>query len=116
MKRILALILCSMLFPASAMAVQNFQTIYLVSSVRVGSASLGRGIYEVLWNTTTESRARLTIRAEDRKTLTVFAQVVPGKQDRTGVVTSVVDGITYLQELRTSNAKFILLNSKGKAR
>jgi hypothetical protein len=28
----------------------------------------------------------------------------------TGVVTSVVDGISYLQELHTSNAKFILQN------
>ncbi len=38
------------------------------------------------------------------------SRVIEGKQDRTGVVTSVVDGFWYLQELHTSNAKFILQN------
>jgi hypothetical protein len=48
---------------------------------------------------------------ENKKTVTVPARMVDGKQDRPGVVTSEVNGVTYLQELRTKNAKFIFENS-----
>jgi hypothetical protein len=36
---------------------------------------------------------------------------VEGKQDQTGVVTSVVHGVTYLRELHTKDAKFIFQNA-----
>ena len=54
----------------------------------------------------------VTIKTEDEKTVTVPARMVEGKQDETGVVTSVINGVTYLQELHTNNAKFVFQNSK----
>jgi hypothetical protein len=38
----------------------------------------------------------------------ILSRVIEGKQDRTGAITSVVDGVLYLQELHTSNARFVL--------
>jgi hypothetical protein len=38
--------------------------------------------------------------------------MVEGKQDRSGVVTTVVNGVVYLVELHTRNAKFIFENGK----
>ena len=57
-----------------------------------------------------KSRAMLTIKTEDEKTFKILSRVIEGKQDRTGAVTSVVNGVFYLQELHTSNTKFILQN------
>jgi hypothetical protein len=39
-----------------------------------------------------------------------LSRVIEGKQDRTDVVTSVVDGVSYLQELHPSNTRFTLQN------
>jgi hypothetical protein len=52
----------------------------------------------------------LAIKTGDEKTFKILSRVIEGKQHRTGVVTSVVDGVSYLQELHTRNAKFILEN------
>ena len=49
-------------------------------------------------------------RGEDKKAVMVSARRVEGKPDRTGVVTAVVNGVTYLQELDTKNARFIFQN------
>jgi hypothetical protein len=49
----------------------------------------------------------LSITTDDKKTVTVPALMVVEKEDRAGAVTSVVNGVTYLVELRTRNAKFI---------
>src|SRR5271170_6953506 len=98
MRRILGFALLSILFSATVMAAQNSQTFYLATAARAGNIQLPRGIYEV------------TIKTEDEKTFKILSRVIEGKQDRTGVVTSVVDGVSYLQELHTSNAKFILQN------
>ena len=68
------------------------------------------GICEVTWNTTSGSQVQLTIKTEDRKTVTVPARMVEGKQDGAGMVTDVVDGVTYLVELRTKNVTFIFDN------
>jgi hypothetical protein len=110
MKRILGLALLSILFSATVMAAQNSQTFYLATAARAGNIQLPRGIYEVTWSAPSKSRVTLTIRTEDEKTFKVLARVIEGKQDRTGVVTSVVGGVSYLQELYTSNAKFIIQN------
>ena len=110
MKRLLGLALTGILFSATVMTAQSSQTFYLATAVRAGTFELGRGIYEVTWSAPSKSRVTLTIRTEDEKTFKVLARVIAGKQDRTGVVTSVVNGVSYLQELHTSNAKFILQN------
>ena len=108
MKRILAFAIMAMLLTATVVAAKNSQTFYLATTARAGNVELPRGIYEVTWSTPSKSRVTLTIKAEDEKTFKVLARVVEGKQDRTGVVTSVVEGVSYLQELHTNNAKFIL--------
>jgi hypothetical protein len=110
MRRILGFALLSILFSAAVTAAQNSQTFYLATAARVGNIQLPRGIYEVTWSAPTKSRVTLTIKTEDEKTFKVPSRVIEGKQDRIGVVTSVVDGVSYLQELHTSNAKFILQN------
>ena len=110
MRRILGFALLSILFSATVMAAQNSQTFYLPTAARAGNVQLPRGIYEVTWSAPSKSRVMLTIKAEDKKTFKILSRVIEGKQDRTGLVTSVVDGVSYLQEIRTSNAKFILQN------
>ena len=110
MRRILAFGLLSILFLATVMVAQNSQTFYLATAARAGNVQLPRGIYEVTWSAPSKSRVTLTIKTEDEKTFKVLARVIDGKQDQTGVVTHVVDGVSYLQELHTSNAKFILQN------
>jgi len=110
MKRILGLALLSILFSGTWMAAQNSQTFYLATAARAGNIQLPRGIYEVTWSVRTKSRVTLTIKTENEKTFKIPACAIEGKQDRTGVITSVVDGISYLQELHISNAKFILQN------
>ena len=110
MRRILGFALLSILFSATVMAAQNSQTFYLATAARAGNIQLPRGIYEVTWGAPSKSRVTLTIKTEDQKTFKILSRVIEGKQDRTGVVTSVVDGVLYLQEIHTSNAKFILQN------
>jgi hypothetical protein len=110
MRRILGFAILSVLFLATVMAAQNSQTFYLATAARAGNFQLPRGIYEVTWSAPSKSRVTLTFKTEDEKTFKILSRVIEGKQDRTGVVTSVVNGVFYLQELHTSNAKFILQN------
>ena len=51
---------------------------------------------------------QLTIKTDDKKTVTVPALMVEGKEDRAGVVTSVVNGVTYLVELHTTECQIRL--------
>ena len=104
------LALLAMLFSGTLMAATDAQTIYLATPVRAGNADLPRGICEVSWNAASGSRVRLTMKTEDDKSFTVSARMVEGKQETTGVVTSVINGVTYLQELHTKNARFVIQN------
>ena len=110
MKFMCGVALSAMLLSVPLMAAKDTQTIYLATPVRVGSAELPRGICEVSWNPASGSRGLLTIKTEDGKTVTVSARMVEGKQDITGVVTSVINGVTYLHELHTKNARFVIQN------
>lgn len=112
MRRMLGFALLSVLLSASLLPAEDFQAFYLATAARVGKVQLPRGICEVTWNAGSGSQVKLTIKTEDKKTVTVPARMVEGKQDETGVVTSVVKGVTYLQELHTKNAKFIFQNWK----
>lgn len=116
MKWSLWLATLAMVLSASVSAAQNLQTFYLASAARAGNNELPRGIYEVTWSAPLKSRVMLAIKTEDERTFKVLARVIEAKQDRTGVVTSVVNGVSYLQELRTSGAKFILQNEIGGAK
>jgi hypothetical protein len=110
MRRIVGLALLFMLTSISLLAAKNSQTFCLSADARAGNVQLPRGICEVTWDTPSGSQVQLSIKTEDKKTVTIPARVVEGKQDRTGVVTSVVNGVTYLDELHTPNAKFIFQN------
>jgi len=110
MRRILGFGLLFILSSVALMAAKNSQTFYLSSDVRAGNVQLPRGICEVTWSTSSGSRVQLTIKTDDKKTVTVPAQMVEGKEDRAGLVTSVVNGVTYLNEIHTRNAKFIFEN------
>ena len=110
MRHMRGLALLAMLFSGTLMAAKDTQTIYLATPVRAGNAELPRGICEVSWNAASGSRVRLTIKTEDGKTLTVSARLVEGKQDTTVVVTSDINGVAYLQELHTKNARFVIQN------
>jgi hypothetical protein len=116
MRRILRFALLFILSSVTLMAAKNSQTFYLSSDVRAGSVRLPRGICEVTWSTTSGSRVQLTIKTDDEKTVTVPAFMVGEKQDRAGVVTSVVNGVTYLVELHTRNAKFVFENGAEASR
>jgi len=110
MKYMCGLALSAMLFPGTLMATKDTQTIYLATAVRAGKAELPRGICEVSWDAVSGSRVRLTIKTESEKSFTVSARMVVGKQETTGVVTSVINGVTYLKELHTKNARFLIQN------
>jgi hypothetical protein len=110
MRHILGFALLSIVFSATVMDAQNSQTFYLATAARAGNIQLPRGIYEISWSARSKSRVTLTIKTEDEKTFKILSRVIEGKQNRTGMITSVVDGVSYLQELRTSNARFILQN------
>jgi len=110
MRRILGFALLSILFSATGLIAQNSQTFYLANAARAGNIQLPRGIYEVTWSAPLRSRVTLTFKMEDEKTFKILSRVIEGKQDRTGAVTTVVDGVSYLQEFHTSNARFILQN------
>lgn len=114
MRRILVMAILFLLSSVGLLAAKNSQTFYLATTARAGDVQLPRGIYEVTWDSPSGSRVRLTIKSEDDKTVNIFARVVEGRQNRTGVVTSIVDGITYLEEFHTSNARFMLQNRTGR--
>jgi hypothetical protein len=116
MRRILGFALLFVLSSVTLMAAKNSQTFYLSSDVRAGNVQLPRGICEVTWSTTSGSRVQLTIKTDDKKTVTVPAVMVEGKEDRAGVVTSVVNGVTYLVELHTRNGKFVFENGAAASR
>jgi hypothetical protein len=113
MKSVLGVAVSAMMLSVTMAAAQNSQTFYLATAAQAGNVKLPRGICEVTWSTPSGSRVQLNIKTEDQKTVKVLARVVEGNQGRTGLVTSVVDGVTYLQELHTSNATF-LLQSRAK--
>jgi hypothetical protein len=110
MRFMCGLVLLAMVFASTPMAAKDTQTIYLATPVRAGNADLPRGICEVSWNAESGSRVRLTIKTEDDKSFAVSARMVEGKQETTGVVTSVINGVTYLQELHIKNARFVIQN------
>jgi hypothetical protein len=116
MRRMFGFTLLFILSSVTLLAAKNSQTFYLSSDVRAGNVQLPRGICEVTWSTTSGSRVQLTIKTDDKKTVTVPALMVEGKEDRAGVVTSVVNGVTYLVELHTRNGKFVFENGAAASR
>jgi len=116
MRRRLGFAILFMLSSVTLMAAKNSQTFYLSSDVRAGNILLPRGICEVSWTIPSGSRVQLTIKTDDKKTVTVPAVLVEGKEEKSGLVTSVVNGVTYLVELHTRSAKFVFENGAAASR
>jgi hypothetical protein len=116
MRRIPGFALLFIFSSLTLMAAKNTQTFYLNSDVRAGNVQLTRGICEVTWSPTSGSRVELTIKTDDKKTVTVPAVMVEGKEDKAGMVTTVVNGVTYLVELHTRSARFIFENATASSK
>jgi len=113
MKRILGFAILLFLSSTALLAAKNSQTFYLSTDVRVGNDQISRGIREVTWGEASGSNVQLTIKSEDKKTITVPARMVEQKQAKTGLTTSVVNGVTYLEELHTTKAIFRIQESSA---
>jgi len=108
MKRFLgiALLLTSCSLPL--VAGNNSQEFVLPSNVRIGDAQLTGGHCKVAWTQPSGSQVQLTINTEDGKTITIPAQVVEAKQGGVSVQTFVANGVAYVSEFDTKNARFIV--------
>jgi phenolic acid decarboxylase len=108
MKRILGIVLLLVSCSLPLLAGNNSQGFVLPSDVRIGDAQLPAGHCEVAWTQPSGSQVQLTIKTEDRKTITVPEQVVEAKQGSVAVQTVVANGVTYVKEFDTKNARFII--------
>jgi len=108
MKRILGIALVSAIFSLPMLAGTKSQTFVLPSDVRIGDAQLPGGHCDVTWTQASGSQVQLTIKTEDRKTITVPARVVDEKQSAAAVQTFTSNGVTYLREFDTKNARYIV--------
>jgi phenolic acid decarboxylase len=107
MKRILGIALLLSLFSLPLVAGKNSQDFLLPSNVRIGDAQLPEGHCNVAWSEPSGSQVQLTIKIEGQKTITVPARVVEGKQG-VAVQTSITNGVRYVSEFDTKNARFIV--------
>ncbi len=110
MKRVLGLGLLLMLSSVPLFGAKNSQVFLLPEDVRVGKVQLPKGHCNVTWSETSGSEVQLTIKTEEKRTITIDAREVERKQSHIGVVTFVDNGITYLQEFDTANTRFIVQN------
>ncbi|HXJ86883.1 MAG TPA: hypothetical protein VMS18_08720 [Candidatus Binatia bacterium] len=108
MKRILGLGLFLVVVSLPLLAAKNSQTFLLPSKVRVGDSTLPEGHCDVSWTDASGSQVQLTIKTEDKKTVTIPARVVEGKQLGGGVETVVSNGVTYLLAFHTAKATFVI--------
>jgi phenolic acid decarboxylase len=112
MKRILGLGLLLALFSLPLLAAKNSAVFVLAFDVRVGDIQLPQGHWNVTWTETSGSQVQLTIKAGDKKretkTITIPAQVIQGKQSNATVGTVVLNGVRYLKEIQTKEARFII--------
>jgi phenolic acid decarboxylase len=108
MKRTFGITLLLALFSLPLLAGTNSQQFLLPSNVRIGDAQLPQGHCKVTWSQPTGSQVQLTITMEHQKTITVTAQLVEAKQGDVAVQTSVANGVTYVKEFDTKNARFVI--------
>lgn len=117
MQRILGITFLLALFSLPLFAAKNSQDFVLPSDVRIGNAQLPEGHCSVSWTQPSGSEVQLTIKAEDqKKTITISARVIEGKQASVGVQTLVSEGVRYVTEFDTKSARFIVQDSSGVAK
>ena len=109
MKRILGLAVAVWTFSSlPLMAAKNSQTFLLFTDVRIGDVQLPQGECNVTWTEASGSQVQLTIKTENKKTVTIPARMVEVKRRDVGVTTFVDNGVTYLQDFHTMTETFIL--------
>lgn len=113
MKHILGLGLLLALFSPPLLAAKNSEAFLLTSDVRVGDVQLPAGHWDVTWTETSGSQVQLTIKTEgkDKKTITIPARVIQGKQSGAAVLTSEINGVRCLRGIQTKEAQFIILDA-----
>ena len=108
MKRLIGFGLLLALCSLPVLAAKNSQVFLLPAALRVGEATLPQGRCEVTWTDPVGSQVQLTIKTEDKKTVSVPAKVINEKQNNVGVATEVVNGVRYLTEFQTKNARLVI--------
>ena len=109
MKRILGLaVMLWMFFSLPLLAAKNSQTFFLPTDVRIGDVQLPQGPCNVTWSEASGSQVQLTIKIENKRTITIPARMVEVKLSAVGVTTLVDKGVTYLQDFHTANEMCIL--------
>jgi len=109
MKRILGLAVVLWMFCSlPLLAAKNSQTFFLATDVRIGDVQLPQGQCNVTWTEASGSQVQLTIKTEDKRTVTIPARMVEVKLYEVGVTTFVDKGVTYLQDFHTTKETFIL--------
>ena len=108
MKRVLGITLLLASFAAPLFAGTKSQEFLLPSDVKVGDAQLPEGHCKVTWSQATGSQVQLTIKMDNRQTVTVPARVVEGKQAEVSVQTATANGVRYVTEFDTKDARFIV--------
>jgi phenolic acid decarboxylase len=116
MQRILGITLLLALFSLPLFAAKNSQDFVLPSDVEIGNAQLPEGHCSVSWTQPSGSEVQLTIKTESKKTITIPAHVIEGKQASVGVQTLVSNGVRYVTEFDTKSARFIVQDSSGVAK
>lgn len=109
MKRILGLaVVLWMVSSLPLLAAKKSQTFLLPTDVRIGNVQLPQGHCNVTWIEASGSQVELTIKTEDKKTITIPARMVEANLSEVGVTTFVDKGVTYLQDFHTTKETFIL--------
>src|SRR5271170_144562 len=103
MKRISGLAVVLWIFSSlPLLAAKNSQTFVLPTDVRIGDVQLPQGQCNVTWTEASGSQVQLTIKTEDKKTVTIPARIVEVKLPEAGVTTIVDKGVSYLQDFHTT--------------
>ena len=108
MKHMLGIAFLLVLFALPLVAGSNSAEYSLPSNVRIGDVPLQEGHCKVTWTQPTGSDTQLTIKMSNQKTITVPAHVVEVKQGPNAVQTFTSNGVTYVSEFDTKNARLVV--------
>ena len=113
MKRLYVFAFLLISFALPALGARSFQSFYLPSDVRAGSAHIPQGNCEVSWTQNSGSDVQLTIKTDGKKPITLNARVIEERHPSAGISTVVDSGITYLQDFHTTRYTFIIPGTPG---
>jgi opacity protein-like surface antigen len=110
MKRFLAFTTMLAALSVPALAAKNSQTVAVPMPVKVGSAQLNSGNYDVAW-TGTGSDVQVTV-SQNHKLVTTFpAKLIEETNKNVGLETQTQSGVDVLHAIRMKNTTLIVGNS-----